>query len=269
MASYRRFALGVSVLLGMALLLAAMSGCTTPTVKQDPRRLEGGWTVVSVRNGADLSPVLASAAAPTARFAATTLTGSGGVNSYSAEYATTGADSITITLGPVTKKAGAPKLMTQENAYLSALADARHYRVTPDSLELLDGSETAIVSYVHSVPLALQDNLWTCQNYNNGQEAVVSLVGSSTITIRFGADGRLSGSGGVNQYATSYRASGSTMKIDPITATKIAGPAQLIAQEKAYLHALQHTERFEIDGDQLILRSNAIGRVATFVLAKP
>ena len=239
-------------------------------MKQDTRRIEGDWTVVSLRSGANLAPVLASERAPTARFASTTLAGSGGVNEYGAEYRATAADAIAIVVGLVTKKAGPPALMAQENTYLSALADARHYRVSADSLELLDGTGNAIVSFVHTVPAPLENTLWTCENYNDGQEAVVSLVGSSTITIRFGSDGRLSGSGGVNQYATSYRFSGSTMKIDPImTTTKMSGPKALMSQEKAYLHSLQQTERFHLEGDQLVLQSNTLGRVATFVLAKP
>ena len=271
MAGVRRFTLVPCALLGMAVVLATLSGCGSTSVKQDPKGVEGGWTVVSVRNGARAVPVLTPGEAPTARFAATTVTGSGGVNRYRAEYGTTSADSIAITLGPVTKMAGPPELMTQENAYLSALADARRYRVTADSLELLDAAGATIVSYAHSVPVALENNLWTCENYNDGQQAAVSLVASSTITIRFVADGRLSGSGGVNQYATSYSAIGSTMKIDPLmTTTKLSGPPRLMAQEKAYLHALQQTTRFEIDGDQLILwGGGTLGRVATYGLAKP
>ena len=80
-------------------------------MKQDTRRIEGDWTVVSLRSGANLAPVLASERAPTARFASTTLAGSGGVNEYGAEYRATAADAIAIVVGLVTKKAGPPALM--------------------------------------------------------------------------------------------------------------------------------------------------------------
>ena len=257
--------------LGIALIVAVLSGCGSGTAKQDPKLLVGDWTVVSLRSGAALSPVSATEPAPTARFASTTITGSGGVNSYRAEYRTSDADAIAITLGPITKVAGPPALMAQENAYLSAVADARHYRVTGDSLDLLDNSGARVVTYAHAVPVTLENNLWMCRGYNNGKEAVVSLAASSTITVRFGTDGRLTGSGGVNQYSSNYSASGNSMKIDvPFAMTRMAGPKVLMDQERAYLSALEHTARFEITGTTLDLwGSGSMGRVATFELAKP
>jgi putative lipoprotein len=270
MGGSRHFACSIAFIVGVGLLAAIVSGCAGAATRQDAKLLVGEWAVASLRNGAVLAPVASSADAPTATFASTTLTGSGGVNSYAAEYRATDGDSITITVGPVTKKAGPPSLMTQENAYLSALADARRYWVTSDELQLLDSSGSPIVSFRHAVPVALENNQWTCENYNNGREAVVSLVGSSTITIRFGNDGRLSGSSGVNQYATSYTTNGTTMQVDTLMATtRISGPPRLLAQEKAYLRALQQTQRFQIAGDELVLQSNTLGRVATFALAKP
>jgi len=252
-----------------ALLTMGISGCGTTTVKQDPSRLSGDWKAVKIRSGANTSPVDPSAEAPTAVISDGVLSGNGGVNTYRTEYLTADPDSITITVGAVTKMAGPPAAMAQENAYLSALADTRRYRVTDSTLDLLDAQGNTLVAYERAVPVTLEDNLWTCNGYNNGKQAVVSLAASSTITIRFGKDGRISGSAGVNQYTTDYKANGASMTIDPvITTTRMAGPDELMTQEKAYLEALPTTTRFEIRGDKLELRAGD-ALVATYGLSKP
>ena len=270
MLGFRRFGF-VPALAAAIVAVAMLAGCGAGTVTQDPTRLAGDWMATAIRSGSGGSAVLATGPAPTARFADGTVSGSGGVNTYRSAYHTTGPDAITITLGAVTKTAGPAAIMDQENAYLSAVADARRYRMSGDSLELLDADGATILRYVRAAPVTLANHVWTCDAYNNGKQAVVSLSESSTITLRFGGDGRLSGSSGVNQYATSYSAQGASLTIDAIMATtRMSGPSELMDQETAYLHALQLTARYEISGDRLVLWGDGeMGRVASYHLTQP
>jgi heat shock protein HslJ len=61
------------------------------------------------------------------------------------------------------------------------------------------------------------------------------------------------------------------MKLDGVlTTTRMAGPADLMDQERAYLAALAKTARYQIDGTKLVLwGDDPTGRVATYELAKP
>ena len=69
--------------------------------------------------------------------------------------------------------------------------------------------------------------------------------------------------------ASDYKAIGASLTIDPvITTTRMAGPEELMSQEKAYLGALPKTTRFDIRGDRLELWGKT-GRVASFRLTKP
>ena len=45
-------------------------------------------------------------------------------------------------------------------------------------------------------------------NYNNGNQAVVTLITGSEISLNFGADGQVSGNAGCNRYTGAYQVQG-------------------------------------------------------------
>lgn len=79
------------------------------------------------------------------------------------------------------------------------------------------------------------------------------LPSSVTITAEF-TDGRVSGSAGVNRYNASVSSGvdGSFAVDAPIT-TKMAGPADATAAERAYLARLQAATSYRIDDDTLVI----------------
>ncbi len=50
---------------------------------------------------------------------------------------------------------------------------------------------------------------WQIIAYNNGKQAVVSVLSTSTVTATFGDDGTVSGNSGVNSYSGPYTTKGS------------------------------------------------------------
>jgi heat shock protein HslJ len=169
-----------------------------------------------------------------------------------------------------TEMAGPPDLMDQEAAYYAALPKATTYKVTETSLTLFDSKGAILVTYEAVPPAPLTGTEWQTVGYHTGTsgDQVVS-SDDAVITATFGADGTLSGNAGVNQYSTKYKAAADgTMTIDPqIATTKMAGPENLMAQERAYLAALPKTDTHAIDGDQLTLR-DASGAVIVQFTAK-
>jgi heat shock protein HslJ len=77
--------------------------------------------------------------------------------------------------------------------------------------------------------------------------------GTATMTAEF-ADGRIAGTAGVNRYnaAVTSGADGS-FTIDESVVTKMAGPAEAMAAEAAYLQRLQTATSYRVDGDTLVI----------------
>jgi len=204
----------------------------------------------------------------TAAFVAGKLSGSGGVNRYTATYETQSGDKITISQPAATLMAGPPEAMAQEQAYFAALTKATKFAVTADSLTLMDDQGTTLVRYAVVQPTTLEGTEWHALAYNNGKGALQSLAASSAITATFGSDGSLAGNASINQYSTTYTTSGDAMSIDAqIVSTQMAGPADLMKQEAAYLAALPQTATYTIEGDELWLR-DADGAALAHYVAK-
>jgi heat shock protein HslJ len=202
----------------------------------------------------------------TAVFAAGELSGSGGVNRYTATYETPSDGEIEISQPAATLMAGPPKAMAQEEAYFAALAKATRYTVTADALTLTDDEGATLVRYAVVQPVTLEGTEWDSLAYNNGKGGLLSLAASSAITATFGSDGSLTGNAGVNRYTTTYTTSGDTMTIDAaIATTKMAGPEELMQQEAAYLAALPQTATYAIEGDELWLRDATGAALAHYV----
>jgi heat shock protein HslJ len=256
----------------LVLALLVVSGCssgtgssTSPSSATNGKMLEGkvwkatalsGVTTVLTGKGTEV----------TAEFAAGELSGSGGVNRYTATYETPAADQITISQPAATLMAGPKAAMAQEQAYFTALAKATRYAVTADSLTLTDDQGTTLVAYTVVQATALEGTEWDALAYNNGKDALVSLATGSTISAKFGADGSLAGGASINRYSTTYTTSGDAMTIAAeIVSTKMAGPADLMRQEDAYLAALPRTATYSVEGDELWLRDRTGAALAHYV----
>lgn len=78
---------------------------------------------------------------------------------------------------------------------------------------------------------------------------------TSTLTLE---DGQASGAGGVNTFRGTYESpADGELSFSPLASTRMAGPEAAMTQEAAFLKALEATERFELDGDRLVLGNAA------------
>ena len=101
-----------------------------------------------------------------------------------------------------------------------------------------------------SVPLA--GTSWRLVELN-GQP----VAGETALTLAFAADEpQVSGFGGCNQFSGSYTQNGASLRIGPLLSTRRAclEPA-LNAQETAYFQALESSNRYSVEGGQLVLYS--------------
>jgi heat shock protein HslJ len=201
----------------------------------------------------------------TAQFTDGQVGGSAGCNQYFGTYTTDG-DKLTIEVGGTTMMACAPPLMDQETSYLSVLNTVAAYRISGEQLQLTDAEGAVVLTYRAVTPTNLTDTLWQATGYNNGKEAVVSVVIDTEITAVFGPDGTLTGNAGCNDYFAEYKVDGGQITIGPAGSTKkfCAEPEGIMDQESQYLASLEMAQVYRIEGDRLELRTTDGALVASY-----
>jgi heat shock protein HslJ len=145
-------------------------------------------------------------------------------------------------------------VMNQEQAYFKALTDSKSFTATAETLTLLDSGGKVLAEY-KAVSQDLAGTSWMVNSYNNGNQAVVSVLEGSELTAEFASDGTLSGSSGCNTFTGGYTVDGEKITIGPLATTMMACEEDLMNQEAQYLAALQSAAVYSIDGNTLQLRT--------------
>lgn len=253
----------IRIVLVCTLAVAALGliGCGEEAT-MDPSALEGvEWTLTGWSSAnADLT-----GAGITANFDGETLGGFSGVNQYGGPY--TAGDDGSLEIGELasTMMAGPEPLMDAEQAYLELLRGCDGWAVDGDKLTLSTGdSET--LAYEKAAEVALPGTSWNVTNYNNGVGAVTTPVEGSQLTITFGTDGTVSGDAGVNRYQGSVEIDGEAIAFGPLATTKMAGDPDLMAQEAAFVKALEASTQWAVVRGMLELR-DADGAAMVFATA--
>lgn len=84
--------------------------------------------------------------------------------------------------------------------------------------------------------------------------AETPVVPDSTVTLEFSADGTAGGNTGCNSYGGDYTVEDDTLSFGEMVSTLMAcADEAVMAQEQAYLQALQSAARFEVAADQLTI----------------
>ncbi len=225
------------------------------------------WQMVTYRNAdgelVSSLPVVKS----TAEFMDGQVSGSGGCNSYNGTYEV---DGNNIQFGPMasTMMACEPPVMNQEQGYFAAMGMATTFQVEGESLQMWDENDEVVVEYEVLEPATLENTPWLLTSYNNGKEAMVSVIIGTEITAVFGEDGTLSGSAGCNEYNASYTATDETISIGlPATTLMFCGePEGVMDQEAQYLAALENAAVFTIRDDRLEIRDENGSGVAYYTV---
>jgi heat shock protein HslJ len=92
------------------------------------------------------------------------------------------------------------------------------------------------------------------------------LVAGTTVTLKFGEDGRASGSTGCNSYSGTYQVRGDNISIGRLISTRRACLDQNAnQQEQRFLSALEAANRFRLASDRLTILSDRNRTVLNFV----
>lgn len=200
-----------------------------------------------------------------ARFGAEgVVNGTGGCNRYRASYHVDGSQ-MTIGAAAGTLMACSPPLMDQERTYFNALQATAAYELSETTLALKDQSGATLAQFV-AEPQGLAGTEWEATGYNNGKQAVVSLIAGTAISLQFGADGTAAGNAGCNTYTGACQVGVDTIAIGPLRTTRkfCPQPEGLMEQEQRYLAALQSAATYCVDGRTLELRTTDGALAAKF-----
>lgn len=125
-------------------------GKTVLTYKADASGLAGSsWVASGINNGKGAVATDANTAKVTAKFSALgVISGSGGCNTYTASYATSGQSGLTIGPAASTMMACETAVMTTEQQYFAALGKVAKYQRDGNKLTLRDAAGATQVTYI-------------------------------------------------------------------------------------------------------------------------
>ena len=184
------------------------------------------------------------------------VSGSSGCNHYSGTYSVAGGTIRISSTMASTRMACTRAVSLQEGAFLKALAGARSYGIHGGSLTLRSAGGRVLVRY-KAQSQALAGTSWDVLAYNNGKQAVVSVLAGTKLTASFGKDGQLTGFAGCNDYNAPYKGTAPKISIGPVASTRkhCADPPDVMDQESQYLASLQTAATYRVEGTKLELRT--------------
>ena len=219
------------------------------------------WIAIRLEDGSgELSPVIEGTTL-TMVYDGERVSGTAGCNNYFGS-ATIGEKVEFGQLGSTMMMCQEPEgLMEQEQRFLSHLGKTDKATSEADHLQLRSGGTIL----VELAPLLVGlSGAWSLLSYNNGRQAMVSILNDTEITALF-EDGRLRGHSGCNRYTTTYQTDGGLVSIPPPVGTRMLcqEPEGLMDQETRYLELLpsattylirdgRHLELFDSEGSRIL-----------------
>ncbi len=201
---------------------------------QGPLELEGPiWTLVSYVDPDGRPADVLPDTRITAEFKDGQVSGTAGCNRYFSSYETDGSSLTTGPIGSTMMYCAPEAIMLQETAYLATLNSVAAYEITDGQLLLKNAAGEAVLLFTVDEAPALTGVTWNLTSYNNGKEAMVSVILGSEITARFDEEGTLSGSAGCNSYSAGYETEGHSITIGMAISTQMfcAEPQGVMEQE--------------------------------------
>jgi heat shock protein HslJ len=172
---------------------------------------------------------------------------------------------LTIELGPSTLVACPPD--SQADVFVRELPQVASHVFDGGNLVLNLKVDTGNMIFSPLARPELVGSEWRLVSYNNGRGAVVSVLPEPPASATFTAEGQIHGSAGCNTYRGSYTVSEETLSIGPLATTRMACAPPVMAQEQAFLQALESATQYCFEADRLVLRNAAGAMQAIFTPA--
>jgi heat shock protein HslJ len=231
------------------------------------------WSLAAFRQGSDLIAVTEGQGGRIAsfRFEDGAMAGSVGCNRLRGAYAAT-AGALKFEPNTLSTMMACPEaLAAQEQAVAAGLAAAAGYRVEGSLFEIQDAAGQPLLRFVALEPSPLMGPTWQLTAYNNGKQAVVSVLNDTEITLELREDGTLGGFDGCNRYMSGFTLEGDQLAFGPLATTRMAcrGPEGAAEQARAYAAALGTVVGYRLEGSELTLLTAEGSIAAKFRVKEP
>ncbi len=143
-----------------------------------------------------------------------------------------------------------------DRRFLQLLASASGFAHGEDRLELTVDGGAATMIFVAMPQIELAGTSWLVRGYNNGREAVVSVLEDTELTMEFAADSTVAGAAGCNRFTGAFETVAQTVSFGPLATTRMMCMGEgVVEQEDAFLAALGTVDTWEIRGERAQLRT--------------
>ena len=235
----------LATLLTLALLIGA---CTAGPGTGG--QLEGtDWVLRSYQQDGSLAVVPETQFA-NARFTANRVSGFSGCNDFDALYRA-GGRTLLVSESASTLIACPVEAMDFEVAYLAALDSSRFYSVRRSTLTVFDAIGSPVLEF-DAAPRNPMLGTWEVDSFETAPGTVSALLEGTELTAVFGI-ASVGGSSGCNSYTGTYGTNGRFVRISRVATTRMACSDEIMAQETAFLSALEGAALVDRRGSTLLL----------------
>src|SRR4030095_8173798 len=107
-------------------------------------------------------------------------------------------------------------VIEQETAYLGALHHVASFALNDNVLSLDDLRGVSLLTFEQEPPKEVTGTDWHQTAYEGGKGGSPAALRGIAVTATFAPDGKLSGSGGCNEYRGTYTQTGDRLQIGPL-----------------------------------------------------
>jgi heat shock protein HslJ len=186
-----------------------------------------------------------------ARFTANRVSGFAGCNRFDSLYRAGGRTLLISTRTASTLMSCGEEADAFESAYLGALRSSRFYSVHRETLTIFSAIGSPVLEF-DAAPRNPMLGKWNVDSFATGPGAVSAPLEGTELTALFGI-ASVGGSAGCNQYDGTYGTNGNIVRISRVATTRMACADDIMAQETAFLAALEGAALIEPRGTTLLM----------------
>lgn len=175
--------------------------------------------------------------------------GDSGCNRFMGGYEADGPRLTISQLASTRRACVSAALNAQEQAYLQALQSIVSFS-SKDGQLMLATQDGLRLTFNPAAPIVGTE--WMLVSLNGAD------VTGTAPTLKLGEDGNLGGTGGCNRYGGSYTLTDGKLTVSPLFSTMMACAEAVMAQESAFLTALEAATSVRVEGQQLILEGENV-----------
>ena len=197
-----------------------------------------------------------------AEFTANRVKGFAGCNDFDAVYRSAGR-LLLVSMPILTRAFCSEEINAFESTYVGLLQQSRFYSVRADTL-VVRGPDRAVLLVFDAAPDNPLLGSWVVDSYKTADGAVSVPIAGTELTVVFRLI-KAAGSSGCNTFQGPYTTNGKVAAIGPLATTQIACAEDVMAQESAFLAALQGVARIESRGTTLSLQDRDGGILVALI----